>query len=51
MLRFYNDMGMHPDAELPDPLVVKLGVKLHTIDDYIRERLLPHLGLEPVNQS
>ncbi|OAL30871.1 hypothetical protein AYO20_08564 [Fonsecaea nubica] len=49
MFRFYNDVGMHPGVSLPDPQVVKLGVKFHDAEDYIRERLLPHLGLVPVN--
>jgi hypothetical protein len=28
--------------------VVKLGIKFHDAEDYIRERLLPHIGLVPV---
>ncbi|KIY02059.1 uncharacterized protein Z520_02197 [Fonsecaea multimorphosa CBS 102226] len=49
MFQFYNDVGMHPGVSLPDPQVVKLGVQLHDAEDYIREKLLPHLGLVPVN--
>ncbi|RHZ69812.1 hypothetical protein CDV55_106923 [Aspergillus turcosus] len=49
MIHFYNTFGMRPGIMLPDPEVLKLGVKLHSTDDYVRERLLPHLGLEVVN--
>ncbi|KAM5374701.1 hypothetical protein ACJZ2D_006345 [Fusarium nematophilum] len=49
MLQLYNGVGMYPGVKIPTPEVLDLGVKLHTAEDYIRERLLPHLGLEPQN--
>lgn len=49
MLQLYNDVGMYPGVEIPSAKVVDLGVQFHTAEDYIRERLLPHLGLPAVN--
>ena len=49
MFQLYNEVGMHPGVSFPDPQVLKLGVQLHNVEDYIRERLLPHLGLAPVS--
>ncbi|KAH8597489.1 hypothetical protein B0O99DRAFT_684808 [Bisporella sp. PMI_857] len=49
MLQLYNAVGMYPGVQVPTREVLELGVKLHTAEDYIRERLLPHLGLEAVN--
>lgn len=49
MLQLYNSVGMYPGVKIPAPEVLELGVKFHTAEDYIRERLLPHLGLEPQN--
>lgn len=49
MLQLYNSVGMYPGVDVPTPEVLELGVKLHTAEDYIRERLLPHLGIEPQN--
>ncbi|KAI5917618.1 hypothetical protein F4810DRAFT_726854 [Camillea tinctor] len=49
MLKLYNDVGMYPGVQIPTPEVLELGVKLHTAEDFIRERLLPHLGLEAQN--
>jgi hypothetical protein len=49
MFQFYNEVGMHPGVQLPDPEVLKLGVEFHNVEDYIRDRLLPHLGLQAVN--
>ena len=46
MFALYNEIGMYPGVEIPDPEVLKLGVKLHGVEDYLRERVLPHLGLE-----
>lgn len=45
MLQLHNNVGMYPGVEVPTPEVLDLGIKLHTAEDYIRERLLPHLGL------
>ncbi|KAH7341219.1 hypothetical protein BKA66DRAFT_555093 [Pyrenochaeta sp. MPI-SDFR-AT-0127] len=49
MLQLYNAVGMYPGVVVPTQEVAELGVKLHTAEDYIRERLLPHLGLQAVN--
>ncbi|EEU34729.1 uncharacterized protein NECHADRAFT_87029 [Fusarium vanettenii 77-13-4] len=49
MLQLYNNVGMYPGVEIPPPEVIELGVKLHSAEDFIRERLLPHLGISPVN--
>jgi len=45
MYQLYNEMGMYGSKELPDENVVKLGVKMHGIEDFVRDRLVPHLGL------
>ncbi|KAH8810939.1 NAD(P)-binding protein [Xylogone sp. PMI_703] len=45
MYQLYNEMGMYGNKELPDENIVALGVKMHNTEDYVRERLLPHLGL------
>ncbi|PVH70622.1 NAD(P)-binding protein [Cadophora sp. DSE1049] len=49
MLQLYNAVGMYPGVTVPVPEVLDLGIKLHTSEDFIRERLLPHLGLKAVN--
>ncbi|KAH6698292.1 hypothetical protein BKA61DRAFT_709953 [Leptodontidium sp. MPI-SDFR-AT-0119] len=48
MLQLYNAVGMYPGVTVPSPEVLDLGIKLHTCEDYIRERLLPHLGLKAI---
>jgi len=48
MFQLYNEMGMYGAKEIPDENVLKLGVKLHDIDDFVRDRLAPHLGLPVV---
>ncbi|PVH77021.1 NAD(P)-binding protein [Cadophora sp. DSE1049] len=48
MLQLYNAVGMYPGVTVPSPDVLDLGIKLHTCEDYIRERLLPHLGLKAI---
>lgn len=45
MYQLYNEMGMYGTKELPDNNIQALGVKMHTAEDFVRERLLPHLGL------
>jgi hypothetical protein len=45
MLQLYEDVGMYPGVQIPDPAVTDLGVKQHGAEDYVREKLLPHLGL------
>ncbi|GBE83552.1 NAD(P)-binding protein [Sparassis crispa] len=48
MFRLYNEMGMYGGKEIPDENVLALGVELHSVEDFIRERLAPHLGLPVV---
>jgi hypothetical protein len=45
MYQLYNEKGMYANKELPDSNIVALGVKLHGVEDFVRERLLPHIGL------
>ena len=45
MYQLYNEMGMYGNKELPDENIVKLGVTMHGIEDFVRESLVPHLGL------
>jgi len=45
MYQLYNEIGMYKNKELPDENVLALGVKLHGIEDFVRERLVPYLGL------
>lgn len=47
MMELYNNVGMYPGVQIPTPDVLELGVKLHTVEDYIREKVLPYIGLEP----
>ena len=47
MMELYNSVGMYPDLQVPTAEVLSLDVKLHTVEDYIREKLLPYLGLKP----
>lgn len=49
MYQLYNEMGMYGSKELPDANIEALGVKMHNTEDFVRERLLPHLGLPEVN--
>jgi len=45
MYQLYNEMGMYGNKELPDESIVALGVKMHGIEDFVRDRLVPYLGL------
>ncbi|KAJ6088370.1 hypothetical protein N7486_009631 [Penicillium sp. IBT 16267x] len=49
MFQLYNHVGMYPGKEIPDLNVVDLGVEVASVEDFIREKLLPHLGLKPAN--
>ncbi|ROV91522.1 hypothetical protein VMCG_09445 [Cytospora schulzeri] len=49
MFQLYNECGMYGDKKIPDENVLALGVKLHGIEDFVRSRLLPHLGLTVVD--
>lgn len=50
MFQLYNECGMYGTKEIPDDNVLALEVELHGIDDFVRSRLLPHLGLAAVKQ-
>jgi hypothetical protein len=45
MYQLYNEMGMYRGKELPDENIVALGVKMHSVEDFVRDTLVPHLGL------
>lgn len=45
MYQLYNEVGMYRNKELPDENILALGVKMHGVEDFVRERLLPHIGL------
>ncbi|KAI0658732.1 NAD-P-binding protein [Cubamyces menziesii] len=45
MFQLHNEVGMYGTKELPDENILKLGVQMHNIDDFVREVLAPHLGL------
>lgn len=45
MFKLYNMAGMYGTKKIPDPNLLKLGVKLHGIEDFVRETLLPSLGM------
>lgn len=49
MFQLYNECGMYGTKEIPDENVLALRVALHGIENFVRERLLPHLGLEAVD--
>lgn len=48
MFQLYNECGMYNGKEIPDQNVLALGVDLHGIEDFVRSRLLPHLGLAAI---
>jgi hypothetical protein len=45
MFKLYNKTGTYPGVMLPDKNVLALGVKLHGLEQFVKERLVPHLGL------
>ncbi|KAH6677070.1 NAD-P-binding protein [Halenospora varia] len=45
MYQLYNEKGMYGSKVLPDENIMGLGVTMHGIEDFVRERLVPHLGL------
>ncbi|KAH8690532.1 NAD(P)-binding protein [Talaromyces proteolyticus] len=49
MFELYNRVGMYPGKDIPDQAVLDLGVGFHSVEEFIRDKLLPHLGLNPVN--
>lgn len=48
MFQLYNECGMYNGKEIPDQNVLALGVDLHGVEDFVRSRLLPHLGLAAI---
>ncbi|EXJ60370.1 hypothetical protein A1O7_04522 [Cladophialophora yegresii CBS 114405] len=46
MFNLYNKTGTYPGVVLPDKHVLDLGVKLHSLEEFVKERLVPHLGLD-----
>jgi hypothetical protein len=45
MFQLYNERGMYGDKEIPDGKVLRLGVKLHGIEDFVQDFLVPYLGI------
>ncbi|EXJ73884.1 uncharacterized protein A1O5_03646 [Cladophialophora psammophila CBS 110553] len=45
MFTLYNKTGTYPGVVLPDQKVLDLGVQLHGLEQFVKERLVPHLGL------
>jgi hypothetical protein len=45
MFKLYNAQGMYGTKEIPDPNLLELGVKFHSVEDFIRDRLLPHVDI------
>ncbi|KIW27739.1 uncharacterized protein PV07_07449 [Cladophialophora immunda] len=45
MFTLYNKTGTYPGVALPDQNVLDLGVELHGLEQFVKERLVPHLGL------
>ena len=45
MFQLYNETGMYGKKELPDENILKLGVVMHGIDDFVKEVLARDLGL------
>ena len=45
MFQLYNETGMYGKKELPDENILKLGVVMHGLDDFVKEVLAPYLGL------
>lgn len=46
MFNLYNRTGTYPGVVLPDKNVLDLGVELHGLEQFVRERLVPHLKIE-----
>jgi len=45
MFTLYNDIGMYGVKPIPDPNLLGLGVKFHTLEDFIKDSLVPHLKI------
>lgn len=51
MFKLYNALPMYPGREVPDPKVLGLGVQFHTMEEYIKERLMPALGVSKLDTT
>lgn len=45
MFQLYNEKGMYGTKAIPDPNILALGVELHGIQEFVRECLIPFLGI------
>lgn len=46
LFHLYNDLGeSYPGFDAPDSKILDLGVKFSGMESYIRERMMPFLGL------
>ena len=45
MFNLYNKTGTYPGVVLPDQSVLSLGVELHGLEQFVREKLIPHLNI------
>ena len=45
MFNLYNQTGTYPGVALPDKNVLDLGVELHGLEQFVREKLVPHLKI------
>jgi hypothetical protein len=45
MFKLYNAQGMYGSQEIPDPKLLELGIEFHSVEDFVRERLVPHLQI------
>ena len=42
----YNELGgSYPGFTSPDPKIVELGVEFSSMEDFVKERMMPQLGL------
>jgi hypothetical protein len=48
MFTLYNETGTYPGVKLPDQRVLDLGMELHSLEDFVKERLMPHIGLSDI---
>lgn len=46
MFKLYNGIGMYGSKEIPDEGLLELGVRFHSVEDFIRERLMPYLQID-----
>jgi len=44
MFQYQDDDLLYPEATIPPPILMKLGVKFHTFDEFVREKIVPVVG-------